>query len=150
MLAKAYKIAATEFVDIKDKGGRPYFEHLVAVMFLLGDVDDEIRQISILHDLIEDTKYTYARLEADGFSARVIAGVRAITKQRGQTYAEYKAAVMANHDAILVKIADLTHNSDIRRIKDPGQADLDRTMKYRQFYTELRAAANTWSFDDIA
>jgi (p)ppGpp synthase/HD superfamily hydrolase len=138
MLAKAYQIAANAFVGIKDKGGRPYFEHLMAVMFLLGDVDEEVKIIAILHDLIEDTKYTYAQLEADGFSARVIAGVKAMTKQRGQSYAEYKAAVMANHDAVLVKMADLTHNSDIRRIKEPGPKDLEKTMLYRAFYTELK------------
>ena len=60
-----------------------------------------------------------------------------MTKQRGQSYEEYKAQVKANKDAIRVKMADLTHNSDIRRIKDAGQKDFDRTMKYRAFYAEL-------------
>lgn len=139
MLSKAYAIAAREFEGKYDKSGRPYFEHLMEVTRLLGDVDDEVKQIAVLHDLVEDIKhYTYAQLKADGFSDRVIEGVRALTKQRGQSYEEYKKAVMSNHDAVLVKMADLTHNSDIRRIKDPGQKDFDRVKQYRVFYTELK------------
>jgi len=131
-------LASNEFVDISDKAGEPYVMHCMKVMhYLPRDVDDEIRQIAVGHDLFEDTKVTAQDLRNMGFSERVINGIFALTKHRGQSYEEYKIAVKANPDAVIVKKADLRHNSDIRRIKDPGQKDFERVAKYRQFYTEL-------------
>jgi len=131
-------LASNEFVDVPDKAGEPYILHCMKVMhYLPRDVDDEIRQIAVGHDLFEDTKVTAQDLRNMGFSERVINGIFALTKHRGQSYEEYKIAVKANPDAVIVKKADLRHNSDIRRIKDPGQKDFERVAKYRQFYTEL-------------
>lgn len=57
----------------------------------------------------------------------------------GQTYEEYKEAVFSNKDAMLVKMADLRHNSDIRRLKGVTQKDIERMAKYNQFYLEIKA-----------
>jgi (p)ppGpp synthase/HD superfamily hydrolase len=138
LLGKMIALAAENHKDQFDKQGRPYVMHCMKVMhYLPRDVDDEIRQIAVGHDLFEDTKVTAQQLRDMGFSERVIAGIYALTKHRGQSYEEYKIAVKANPDAVIVKKADLRHNSDIRRIKDPGQKDFERVAKYRQFYTEL-------------
>ena len=56
----------------------------------------------------------------------------------GQTFEQYKEQVKANHDAVLVKMADLRHNSDIRRLKGVTQKDIERVARYHQFYLELR------------
>jgi hypothetical protein len=57
----------------------------------------------------------------------------------GQTYDEYKENVFANEDAMRVKMADLRHNTDIRRLKGVTQKDLDRMAKYNRFFLELQA-----------
>lgn len=138
-LNKAIVLAATKFDNKFDKGGDPYILHCLAVMYLLPEgVDDEVKQIAVLHDVIEDTDTTYRELAEQGFSQRVITGVMAMTKQRGQHYEDYKTAVKANNDAILVKMADLTHNSDIRRLKGITEKDIARTVKYQQFFMELK------------
>ena len=71
-------------------------------------------------------------------SERIIEGIRALTKQPGYSYDEYKEQVFANRDAMIVKMADLQHNSDIRRLKGVSQKDVDRIAKYHRFYLELK------------
>ena len=70
-------------------------------------------------------------------SERVIDAIKLLTKQRGQTFDEYKIAIKSNFDSIRVKMADLRHNSDIRRLKGVTQKDIARIEKYAKFYTEL-------------
>ena len=74
-----------------------------------------------------------------GISERVIEGIKALTKQPGQTYEEYKEGVFANPDAMKVKMADLRHNTDIRRLKGVTEKDIARLAKYHQFYMEIKA-----------
>jgi (p)ppGpp synthase/HD superfamily hydrolase len=132
-------IVAEAFKVILDKSDEPYFNHCYSVMYLLGKkADEERKQIALGHDLFEDTNITKAYLRSLGFSERVIDGIDAMTKHRGQSTEEYQAQVMANTDAVFVKLADLTHNSDIRRIKgEPDDKDFARTAKYRAFFNKL-------------
>jgi hypothetical protein len=57
----------------------------------------------------------------------------------GESYDEYKLGVFDNVDAMRVKMADLRHNTDIRRLKGVTQKDLERLAKYNQFYLEIQA-----------
>jgi len=122
-----------------DKAGKPYVLHCLAVMNILNSDDEELQCIAVAHDLIEDTKTAYSELREMGFSKRVVEGIDALTKRPGETYDEYKIRVFANADARKVKMADLTHNSDIRRLKGATQKDFDRMAKYHRFYLELQA-----------
>jgi (p)ppGpp synthase/HD superfamily hydrolase len=137
-LALMIAIASEKFKSVTDKAGRPYILHCLKVMhYFPHGSDDELCQIAVGHDLFEDTDITAQYLREHGFCERVIAGIMAITKHRGQSYDEYKIAVKSNPDAVVVKMSDLRHNSDIRRIKEPGVKDYERIAKYRAFYTEL-------------
>lgn len=127
-----------------DRGGNPYILHCLAVMHLVESNESEVRQIAVLHDLIEDTGRTYAQLREAGFSDRVIEGVRALTKVPGESYDEYLARVSSNRDAVLVKLADLTHNTDIRRLKGATEKDIQRTAKYYTAFLHLRAIKESW------
>ena len=75
-----------------------------------------------------------------GFSERVIEGVRALTKLPGQTEEEYILGILSNKDAIRVKMCDLRHNSDIRRLKGVTEKDIRRVEKYHKMYKRLEAA----------
>lgn len=132
-------IVAEAFKDTFDKSGEPYFIHCYTVMQLLGDdADEEQKQIALGHDLFEDTDITREYLRSVGFSERVIDGIDIMTKHHGQSYEEYQKKILSNADTILAKMADLTHNSDIRRIKgEPDEKDFVRTAKYRVFYNML-------------
>jgi (p)ppGpp synthase/HD superfamily hydrolase len=121
-----------------DKSGQPYQLHPLKVMHYLKTDDEELMCIALGHDIIEDTSVTYQDLRDIGMSERVIAGINAMTKQLGQSYDEYKQAIFASHDAMLVKMADLRHNTDIRRLKGITEKDIARTTKYHTFYLEIK------------
>jgi (p)ppGpp synthase/HD superfamily hydrolase len=125
-----------------DRGGNPYILHPLKVMHYLKTDDEELMCIALGHDVIEDTKVTYQDLRDAGISNRVIEGIRALTKLPGQTYDEYKLGVFANRDAMLVKSADLRHNTDIRRLKGVTEKDIERVAKYHKFYLEIQTRLN--------
>ena len=139
MLAQMLHIATTAHHGQFDRGGNPYILHPLRVMSFLKTDDEELQCIALGHDVIEDTNTTYKDLRDAGISERVIDGIRALTKQPGQTYEEYKAGVFASEDAMRVKICDLRHNTDIRRLKGVTEKDIARMAKYHQFYMEIRA-----------
>jgi len=139
MLSAAIHIATNAHHGQFDKGGNPYILHPFAVMGLLEVEDEELQCMALLHDVVEDTKITYNELRDSGMSDRVIEGVKILTKQRGQSYEEYKELVFSSRDAMIVKMADLTHNTDIRRLKGVSQKDIERMTKYHVFFLEIKS-----------
>jgi guanosine-3',5'-bis(diphosphate) 3'-pyrophosphohydrolase len=138
MLDKALLIATNAHHGQFDKGGNPYILHPLKVMHYLKSNDEELMCMALLHDVIEDTDVTYQDLRDSGISDRVIKALMCLTKQRGQTYNEYKTAVFSNVDAMKVKMADLRHNTDIRRLKGVTEKDIARIAKYQNFYMEIK------------
>lgn len=146
-LSHAIVLATTRHDGQFDKGGAPYILHCLKVMhYVRAGSDYELMQIAVMHDLIEDTfagdidagrKF----LQSHGFSPRVVAGVVAMTKTPGITPEDYLAQVTANDDAVLVKMADLRHNTDIRRLKGTTPKDIERTAKYHHMYVALKDVA---------
>ena len=122
-----------------DRGGAPYILHPLKVMHYLKSDDEELMCMALGHDVIEDTATTYRDLREAGISERVIDGIRALTKVPGVTYEEYKESVFASEDAMRVKLADLRHNTDIRRLKGVTEKDIARMAKYHLFYMEIKA-----------
>ena len=138
MLAKCIGLAAKAHVNQLDKGGEPYILHPLAVMHKLRTKDYELRAIAVLHDIVEDCGYSYIELEFVGCTPRVLEGVRALTKLDEQTHDEYLQQILSNHDACLVKLADLQHNSDLRRLKGTTQKDMDRVARYTKMYEAIK------------
>lgn len=139
MLDKMLVLVVNAHAGQFDRGGNPYILHPLKVMHYLKSLDEELMCMALGHDVIEDTKVTYQDLHAAGMTERVIKGIAALTKLPGETYEEYKQRVFANRDAMLVKRADLRHNTDIRRLKGVSEKDLARMAKYHQFYMEIEA-----------
>jgi (p)ppGpp synthase/HD superfamily hydrolase len=137
MLAKMLVLATTKHHNQFDRGGNPYILHPLKVMHYLRSEDEELQCIALGHDLVEDTSTTYQELTHLGMTDRVVDGIRSLTKVRGETLEEYKARVFSNPDSMRVKLCDLRHNSDIRRLKGVTQKDLERVQRYHQFYLEI-------------
>lgn len=143
MLGKAIAIAAKEFADKTDKGGKPYMLHCLHVMHKVGPDDQELMAIAVLHDLVEDTDWTFEMLRDEGFSDRVINALRLLTHypighSEGKTYDDYIKGIATNEDARAVKLEDLKHNSDITRMKGLRKKDFDRLEKYHRSYEYLK------------
>jgi (p)ppGpp synthase/HD superfamily hydrolase len=143
MLDKALHLATNAHHGQFDKGGKPYILHPLRVMSFLKSDDEELQCMALLHDVIEDTDTTYLELMEAGMSTRVIEGIMALTKERGFSYDQYKAKIFKNRDAMQVKMADLRHNTDVRRLKGVAQKDIERMAKYHAFYLELRQKLET-------
>jgi guanosine-3',5'-bis(diphosphate) 3'-pyrophosphohydrolase len=137
MLGKMLVLVANRHAGQFDRAGVPYALHVLKVMHYTKTDDEELNCIALGHDLVEDTDTTYQELYDMGFTARVIHGIDALTKRRGESYDDYKSRVKANVDARKVKKADLRHNSDLRRLKGITEKDLARSEKYHRFYAEL-------------
>lgn len=142
-LSKAIAIATERHEGQFDKAGMPYILHCLKVMHYTKSDDLELMAIAVMHDLIEDTFNGDVPAGIDflstiGFTQRIINGVVAMTKTKGLSHQDYKNQIRANHDAVRVKMADLRHNTDIRRLKGITQKDIERTAKYYSFYQELK------------
>ena len=142
LLNKMIVLATNAHAGQYDKGGNPYILHPFKVMHYLKSDDEELQCIALGHDIIEDTDVTYLQLVEGGFTERIIQGIRDLTKLPGETYNDYKLRVMSNEDAMKVKMADLRHNTDIRRLKGVTEKDLVRIEKYHRFYLEIAAKLN--------
>lgn len=136
MLCKMIQLATQRHAGQFDKGGRPYILHPLTVMHRLRTDDEELQCIAVGHDLLEDTATTEEEL-FELFTDRVVIGIQDLTKSAGMKEDQYRAIVKTNPDAIRVKMEDLRHNSDIRRLKGLTEKDIVRIQRYHEFYTEL-------------
>lgn len=142
-LSVAYAFVAKCFENKFDQGGSPYFEHCQTVMHQLGRNAPESAKIAALcHDIIEDIPGGRDLMLQLGFSMEVIEIVEALSKIPGETIGDYKKRVKSNNHAVLIKMSDLRHNSDIRRLKGLRPRDITRTINYQEFYTELQDYAD--------
>ncbi len=139
MLAQAIKIAVDAHNGQFDKGGNAYILHPLKVMHYLKSDDEELQAIAVLHDVIEDSDITYSDLSENGMTERVVSALRLLTKVRGQTHEEYLSGICSSKDAVKVKLADLRHNSDIRRLKSVTEKDIRRVEKYHKMYLQIKS-----------
>ena len=129
LVALAKHIAIDAHADQVDKAGAPYWHHPA---FVADHVEaSEEKAVAWLHDVVEDTDWTFEALLAEGIRPEVVEGVKAITKREGETYETYLNRVKANPLAKAVKLADLHHNMDLTRIALPTEKDFARIEKYR-------------------
>ena len=98
----------------------------------------EEKIVGVLHDVVEDTDWTFERLAAEGFSAEIIEALRCVTKlSENEPYDKFIARVKENPLAVAVKLNDLTDNMDIRRLPYISDKDVKRLKKYLKAYKQL-------------
>jgi hypothetical protein len=112
-----------------DKAGRPYILNPLAVIHTL-ETDSE-KFVGVLHDVIEDSGWTFERLADEGFSNEIIEALRSVTKSpTDKYYFAFIHRVKQNPIGRRVKIADLQPNMDLSRISAETADDLLRKSKY--------------------
>lgn len=135
-LGLAISITAQAFEKVLDKGGQPYILHCLRVMNnSQGDIS--VKCASVMHDLIEDTDWTFEKLTALGFSDKTIGLLHLLTHQKETSYDDYIKAISVSKDATEIKKRDLEDNSNITRIKGARKKDFDRIEKYHRAYIYL-------------
>ncbi|MBR7024676.1 MAG: bifunctional (p)ppGpp synthetase/guanosine-3',5'-bis(diphosphate) 3'-pyrophosphohydrolase [Selenomonadaceae bacterium] len=127
---RAYETAAQAHRGQVDKAGVEYINHPLAVASLVGENISAII-VALLHDVAEDTSLTIADLkEKIPLTAKESQALELLNHDKKIPYLEYVAAIKANDLARAVKAADLKHNSDLSRIKNPSPKDFARVEKY--------------------
>ena len=135
-LEKAIEIATEAHQGQFDKAGRDYIGHPLRVMEMGKTKEEKI--VGVLHDVIEDTDWTFEKLAEEGFSDEVIAALRCVTKiSENENYDDFIYRVKKNPLAVAVKINDLTDNMDIRRLPYLSDKDVKRLKKYLKAYKRL-------------
>lgn len=135
-LQRAIEIATEAHKGQFDKAGKDYIGHPLRVMEM-GKTEEE-KIAGVLHDLVEDTPWTFEALEAEGFSQEIIVALKCVTKlSENENYDDFIERVKKNPLATAVKINDLTDNMDIRRLPYLSDKDIKRLKKYLKAYKKL-------------
>lgn len=119
----AYAIAYVAHKGQYDKVGVDYINHPLTVSSLCQNEDEKI--VALLHDVVEDTNISFDDL-SKFFDDKIIEALKLLTHKNDEPYMNYIARIKKNSLAKTVKIADLTHNMDITRFKNPSIKDYER------------------------
>lgn len=133
MVEKAYKLAKEAHEGQFRKSGEPYIIHPLQVAYILADLELDIESITagILHDVVEDTKYTLEDIE-HLFNKEVALLVDGVTKLgvikyatsnkdlpnkelqkeeiQAENYRKMFLAMAQDIRVVLIKLADRLHN----------------------------------------
>ena len=134
---KALKLCFEAHKKQTDKNGIPYVFH---PFHLAEQMEDELSVIvALLHDVVEDTDYTLEDLEAMGFPKEALEAIALLTHDPKVAYETYLIPIKANPLARRVKLADLRHNSDRSRLREPSPKILAKWQTYEKAIVFLTA-----------
>jgi (p)ppGpp synthase/HD superfamily hydrolase len=136
MLEKAIAIAVKAHRGQKDRNGAPYILHPLRVMARV-DTDAE-KTVAILHDVVEDTHWTFEELAKEGFPNEILEALKCVTKREGEDYEDFVKRSASNELARHVKLADLEDNMDARRLSNVTEKDAERFKKYLRAWRFLK------------
>lgn len=136
-LSRAIEIAITAHKGQKDKTGADYILHPLRVMEM-GRTEAE-KICGVLHDVVEDSDWTFEMLEKEGFSEEILSALKCVTKtSEDENYEKFIERIVKNPIAVQVKINDLIDNLDIKRFKQIEKNDLERINKYLKAFRKLK------------
>ncbi|MEV5960594.1 HD domain-containing protein [Kribbella sp. NPDC051952] len=137
----ADRLAAALHREQVDKSGQPYVRHVRAVAGIArANGASGTQQIAaLLHDSVEDTPCTLEHLRDLGVPEQVVQLVDALSHRAGEPQDAYLARVAASPDAVLIKRADVEHNSSQARL---GELDTATQERLRQKYARALNALN--------
>ena len=96
--------------------------------------------VAILHDVVEDSeKWSFDKLKEEGFSKKIINSLRSVTKEnKNEDYEKFIDRSIKDKIGRKVKIADISDNLDISRLKEVTDKDIIRINKYKKALEKLK------------
>ncbi|MBQ5488089.1 MAG: GTP pyrophosphokinase [Clostridia bacterium] len=134
---KAMRVCFAAHKDQLDKSGLPYVFHPFHLAEQMPDEDTTVT--ALLHDVAEDSEIRLDDLRKMGFNERVMNALSLLTHDPAVPYMDYVRALKSDPVAKAVKLADLAHNSDLSRLDDPCESDIERAKKYAEAIALLTA-----------
>lgn len=151
---KAHQLATSLFNGKKDRGGKPYIEHLerVAIEAVkkyrnlayskepIAATKEDFENVycaALMHDVLEDTDCTTGEITIQ-FGLKVFCLVNVLSTCENIDYADYIECIGFYPSAICIKLADLEDNMNITRLNKPlKEGDLQRLKKYHDSWLYL-------------
>lgn len=106
-IRRAQEIATVAHESQKRIDGSPYIRNPSRVA---NAVEDRLKPIAWLHDVVEDTPITLENLKDEGFPLYIVEAVDLLTHRKGEPNLLYWGKIKPNSDALAVKLADINDN----------------------------------------
>jgi (p)ppGpp synthase/HD superfamily hydrolase len=135
-LEDAIGLAVQAHKGQKDRVGQPYILHPLRVMLRLSSETE--RMVGVLHDVIEDTDYTFDALRSLGYSEDILRALDGVTRREDESYEAFVQRSKANPISKKVKLADLEDNMDLHRMAGVSEEDMQRLIRYRRAWATLQ------------
>lgn len=136
ILEQAIALAVEAHRGQVDKNGAPYILHPLRVMLRLESDLEKI--VGVLHDVVEDSAFTFEDLRQRGYAEEVITALDGVTRRKGESYDEFVTRSQAHPISRQVKLADLEDNMDVRRMAaELSEKDFERLKRYRRAWERL-------------
>jgi (p)ppGpp synthase/HD superfamily hydrolase len=133
LIESALALALEAHAGQTDKAGAAYILHPMRLASRAAS--PEAVMAALLHDVVEDSRFTQDDLAGRGFPPEVLEAVRRLTRRSSDSYEEFIERCADHPLSREVKLLDLADNLETSRLTSRGieldDADRSRIERYR-------------------